>query len=124
MNEECGSDAAYVLGALSPADRQAYERHLRDCQECQDSVQRLAGLPGLLALTSAYGDGLDCEQGMRRALGQPLTQIEADWRASALGENAGWTAFTNLFPYIAILVVLLLVSMINAFTFKKVQDDE
>ena len=53
MSEECRSAAAYVLGALSPADRQAYERHLRDCQECQDSVQRLAGLPGLLALTSA-----------------------------------------------------------------------
>lgn len=53
MSEECQGDAAYVLGALSPADRQAYERHLRDCQDCQDSVQRLAGLPGLLALTSA-----------------------------------------------------------------------
>lgn len=53
MSEECRSDAAYVLGALSPADRQAYERHLRDCHDCRDSVQRLAGLPGLLALTSA-----------------------------------------------------------------------
>jgi len=53
VSEECRSDAAYVLGALSPADRQAYERHLRGCRNCQDSVQRLAGLPGLLALTSA-----------------------------------------------------------------------
>ncbi len=53
MSEECRNDAAYVLGALSPADRQAYEQHLRSCQHCQDSVQRLAGLPGLLALTSA-----------------------------------------------------------------------
>ena len=53
MSEVCRDDAAYVLGALSPADRQVYERHLRHCQECQDSVQRFAGLPGLLALTSA-----------------------------------------------------------------------
>jgi hypothetical protein len=53
VSEECRNDAAYVLGALSPADRQAYERHSRDCQDCQDSVQQLAGLPGLLALTSA-----------------------------------------------------------------------
>ena len=53
MSDLCNSDAAYVLGALSPADRRAYEDHLRGCAECQVSVQRLAGLPGLLALTSA-----------------------------------------------------------------------
>lgn len=49
----CQSDAAYVLGALSPADRRAFEDHLRDCAECRNSVQRLAGMPGLLALTTA-----------------------------------------------------------------------
>lgn len=48
----CHDDAAYVLGALSPADRRAYEEHLRDCQACQASVRSLAGMPGLLALTS------------------------------------------------------------------------
>ncbi len=49
----CQSDAAYVLGALSPGDRRAFEDHLRDCADCRDSVQRLAGMPGLLALTTA-----------------------------------------------------------------------
>jgi len=77
------------------------------------------GQTGLLALTSAYGDGLDCEQGMRRALGQPLSQVEANWRAGSLGENPGLTAFNNLFPYLAILAVLLTVSLANAFTFKR-----
>lgn len=48
----CHDDAAYVLGALSPADRRAYEAHLRECAACQASVRSLAGLPGLLALTS------------------------------------------------------------------------
>ncbi|WP_395728963.1 anti-sigma factor family protein [Nakamurella sp.] len=48
----CQDDAAYVLGALSPADRRTYEEHLRDCAGCQASVRRLAGLPGLLALTT------------------------------------------------------------------------
>ncbi len=48
----CHDDAAYVLGALSAADRRAYEEHLRDCAVCQASVRSLAGLPGLLALTS------------------------------------------------------------------------
>ncbi|MET1038179.1 MAG: zf-HC2 domain-containing protein [Aeromicrobium sp.] len=48
----CGhahEDGAYVLGALSPADRTAFERHLPGCVSCQQSVRRLAGLPGLLA---------------------------------------------------------------------------
>ena len=53
MSEICHSDAAYVVGALSPADRAAYEEHLRGCEQCRESVSRLAGLPGLLALTTA-----------------------------------------------------------------------
>jgi hypothetical protein len=41
-------DAAYVLGALGPAERLALERHLSGCDECARSVRALAGLPGLL----------------------------------------------------------------------------
>jgi anti-sigma-K factor RskA len=39
---------AYVLGALAPADRSAYERHLATCSGCRENVAQLAGLPGLL----------------------------------------------------------------------------
>lgn len=42
-------DAAYVLGALSPAERRAYETHLRECERCAESLAELAGLPGLLS---------------------------------------------------------------------------
>ncbi|SDO97589.1 Putative zinc-finger [Nakamurella panacisegetis] len=49
----CLDDASYVLGSLSPAERQAFEQHLATCRDCQASVARLAGLPGLLGLTSA-----------------------------------------------------------------------
>ena len=41
-------DAAYVLGALSPADRREFEAHLQVCERCADSVSELAGMPGLL----------------------------------------------------------------------------
>ena len=40
---------AYVLGALPPAERTAYERHLATCPGCREEVAQLAGLPGLLA---------------------------------------------------------------------------
>ncbi|MEQ0557710.1 zf-HC2 domain-containing protein [Amycolatopsis sp. NEAU-NG30] len=46
-------DAAYVLGALAPEDRQRFEQHLRTCDRCAASVRELAGLPGLLARVDA-----------------------------------------------------------------------
>ncbi|MDQ7803313.1 zf-HC2 domain-containing protein [Amycolatopsis sp. A133] len=46
-------DAAYVLGALAPEDRQRFEEHLRSCDRCAASVRELAGLPGLLARVDA-----------------------------------------------------------------------
>lgn len=77
------------------------------------------GQTGLMALINAYGDGLDCEQGAQQALGLPLSQLDANWRAGSLGENPGLTALGNLFPYLALLVVLLTVSVVSALTFKK-----
>jgi hypothetical protein len=47
------NDAAYVLGALSPAERLQFERHLAGCDECSRSVRSLAGMPGLLDLADA-----------------------------------------------------------------------
>jgi hypothetical protein len=46
-------DAAYVLGALSPTQRLAFERHLAGCDECNRAVREVAGLPGLLARVDA-----------------------------------------------------------------------
>ncbi|MET0481149.1 MAG: zf-HC2 domain-containing protein [Mycetocola sp.] len=46
-------DAAYVLGALSPEDRRAFERHLSVCPRCEAAVAELAGMPGILGLLSA-----------------------------------------------------------------------
>ncbi|MDR6970323.1 zf-HC2 domain-containing protein [Leifsonia shinshuensis] len=42
-------DAAYVLGALSPAERREFEAHLRDCERCSEAVSELAGMPGILS---------------------------------------------------------------------------
>lgn len=47
--EHAHLDGAYVLGSLSPAERQEFERHLGTCDECSRNVRELAGLPGLLS---------------------------------------------------------------------------
>jgi hypothetical protein len=41
-------DGAYVIGALSPSERAAYERHLNTCSFCREAVADLAVIPGLL----------------------------------------------------------------------------
>ena len=46
------SDAAYILGALSPGDRDEYETHLEGCATCATSVAELAGLPALMSAVS------------------------------------------------------------------------
>jgi hypothetical protein len=46
-------DGAYLIGALSPTERAAYEAHLRGCPSCTHSLAELVGLPGLLARVPA-----------------------------------------------------------------------
>ncbi|RLP93634.1 anti-sigma factor [Micromonospora sp. CV4] len=48
-------DGAYVLGALAPAERAAYERHLAGCASCRDAVAEIAVLPGLLGRLDPAG---------------------------------------------------------------------
>jgi hypothetical protein len=46
-------DGAYVLGALSPAERKAYERHLATCSFCREAVRDISTLPDLLSRLDA-----------------------------------------------------------------------
>ncbi|GGM39010.1 anti-sigma factor family protein [Dactylosporangium sucinum] len=46
--EHLHDSGVYVLGALSPPEREAYERHLADCAECRAEVAEFADLPALL----------------------------------------------------------------------------
>jgi len=43
-------DAAYVLGALGPAERRELEDHLTGCDACRAAVGELAGIPALLGM--------------------------------------------------------------------------
>ena len=50
MTDRFTHDAGpYVLGALPPEDRRAFEEHLETCGHCRSEVQGFAGLPGLLS---------------------------------------------------------------------------
>ncbi|GAB4542179.1 MAG: hypothetical protein Fur002_11950 [Anaerolineales bacterium] len=74
-------------------------------------ISRTYGVSGLSRLMSAYGDGLACEMGATRALGTPLSQIEARWREDALGQNVAGVALRNLSPFFLLLALALLVPL-------------
>lgn len=79
-------DAAYVLGALSPSDRHAYERHLGECAACRAALAELAGLPGLLStLSPGHAEALVAEvQGELPDGGaQPLPGVRPDGGSDA-----------------------------------------
>ena len=53
-------DAAYVVGALAPADRREFEEHLADCAECRRAVAELMPAVGLLSrLTAEEAERID-----------------------------------------------------------------
>jgi Putative zinc-finger len=70
-------DAAYVLGALSPAERREFEEHLASCPHCQTEVAELAGVPGLLAQVSP-ADAAMLSMAVDNEVGQVETAATSD----------------------------------------------
>lgn len=98
IEDLCGLFPADASGAiLAYAQSDSFTRYLRSAY----------GTSSLHALINAYADGLSCDQGAIRALGLPLSQLEARWRQSSLGEDVAGVALRNLLPYIAILLLVL-----------------
>lgn len=53
-------DAAYMMGALSSAERREYELHLADCASCQRALSEVTAMPGLLSLLRPeYAENLE-----------------------------------------------------------------
>jgi hypothetical protein len=89
---------------LAFAESQSFVRFLRDTY----------GNTGIVALTKAYADGLDCDLGATRAVGVPLNQLEVRWRETVLGQNMVGVASRNLLPYLLILGLVLIVPVGSA----------
>jgi anti-sigma-K factor RskA len=73
-------DAAYVLGALSPAERREFEEHLAGCSNCQAAVSELAGIPGLLSQVSPDDAALLAEQTSQAAQEEAPPRSLLTWR--------------------------------------------
>lgn len=79
------------------------------------------GASGLEALTHAYSDGLDCEQGPGQAFGLALRDLEQDWlttltAAPAPTSPAADGSVEGLIPVLVLLGVILIVPLALAFS--------
>ena len=81
------------------------------------------GSSGVSNLASAYADGVDCERGPERAFGVPLSQLERDWRASALGENALGATLSTSVPYLFLLCLVLFIPFIAILSMTRKKGD-
>ncbi len=105
FSDLCASFPADSGGAfLAYAQSESFVRYLRDTY----------GNTGLVALTKAYADGLDCNLGTTRAVGVPLNVLETRWRAYVSGESVASVAAFNLLPYIIFLGLALIVPIWGA----------
>jgi hypothetical protein len=71
------------------------------------------GSTGLQNLVRFYGDGVDCEHGTERAFGVSLSSLEADWRSSALGQNAFLSTLQDNSAYLVLLCLVLIIPLIG-----------
>jgi hypothetical protein len=97
---------------LAYAESQSFVRFLRETY----------GAPALLSLTSAYADGLGCDQGVVRTLGTSLASLDARWRESELGANVLGVFLRNMLPYLGLFVFLLFIPLIGFFQ-RRPEDD-
>ncbi|MEO5919529.1 MAG: zf-HC2 domain-containing protein, partial [Pseudolysinimonas sp.] len=104
-------DAAYVLGALSPAERREFEDHLDECDKCRTAVADLSALPGLLgriddarAFALLEDPGADTQPGAPADL---VARIQSRERRNRIRRRIGTVA--GLAAAAAIAAVLALV---------------
>ncbi|ALE92120.1 hypothetical protein AOC05_06885 [Arthrobacter alpinus] len=77
-------DAAYILGALPPTERRAYEDHLAGCAACRARVAGLSPLPGLLAVAGAEQDPAEVQTvPAYRVFGRKVRRRRARWALAA-----------------------------------------
>ncbi|MEV4507590.1 zf-HC2 domain-containing protein [Dactylosporangium sp. NPDC049525] len=90
--EHLHDSAVYVLGALSPPERETYERHLADCAQCRAEVAEFGELPTLLGkLDPDVAQALAADDVPPGWAGPSAAPATASWAGpSAVPSEASW----------------------------------
>ena len=105
---------AYLLGALNDLERQAFERHMRGCSECQEELERLR--PAADALPGSVAQ-LDPPPGLKKRL---MAEVEGD--AAPAGRTARRPRFRV--PRLAFVAAALLLGLAIGFGVAQLGDED
>jgi anti-sigma-K factor RskA len=104
---------AYLLGALNDLERQAFERHLRGCSECQEELERLR--PAAEALPGSVVQ-LDPPPGLKRRL---MAEVEPD----TVPERPAWRSRFRV-PRLAFVAAALVLGLAIGFGVSQLGGDD
>ncbi|HTX90114.1 MAG TPA: peptidase MA family metallohydrolase [Anaerolineales bacterium] len=66
------------------------------------------GSTSIRALIQVYSDGLACDEGAARAVGAPLSQLDSEWQKTSLKNRGTGSGVSNFLPYLAVLLLVLI----------------
>ena len=87
---DCGADAAaYVLGALEPAEAEAFSRHLATCAVCRDEVAAFQHTANALAMAPPQHAA---PRGLKRRVMRAVRESEAEDHEPARRRRRRWAS--------------------------------
>jgi anti-sigma-K factor RskA len=114
---------AYLLGALPELERQAFERHVAGCGECQEELERLR--PAADVLPGSV-EQLEPPPGLKRSL---MEVVEREARAEQPAPRRPWLRFTRpaarrRFVRPALAAAVVLIGLVVGFAIAQLGGDE
>ena len=110
---------AYLLGALNELERQAFERHLNRCPECQEELERLQ--PAAEALPGSV-EQLAPPPGLKARL---MAEVEGDGVVAAAAAEPGRSLLGRLsVPRLAYVAAALVLGLAIGFGIAQVGGDD
>jgi hypothetical protein len=99
MDSLCGPFPMDASGAiLAYAESDSFTRYL----------YAHYGTSSLQALIQAYSGNFACEEGTTQALGEPLSQLDAQWQQEIFGASSTGITVTGLLPYLVVMGIMLI----------------
>jgi len=90
-----------------PTDAANFQLAYAQAASFTEFLQGMYGNEKMEALLTAYGDGLDCQRGVKQVYNASLMELERDWRQNQFQENPILATLQEMTPWLVLLGAIL-----------------